>query len=255
MSTNDSGTSGGAAMSISIVIPAFNEANRLMGSLDRIAAFMDAQHPEYEIVVVDDGSADATAALVRERTAGHPKLRLEGYAGNRGKGYAIRYGVQRAHGDAILFSDADLSTPIDELDKLLPLLRTGADIVIGTRAHPESDVRVRQPFYRDRAGKLFNALVRLLLLPALNDTQCGFKIFRRETVLPIVRELYVDRFAFDVEILYLAAQRGLRIAEVPVIWINSPDSRVRFTQGLAAFAELVRIRRRHRATSAVGSRQ
>jgi dolichyl-phosphate beta-glucosyltransferase len=237
-------------MSISIVIPAYNEENRLMGSLDRIVAFMDAQHPDYEIVVVDDGSSDATATRVRERIARYPKLRLEGYSENRGKGYAIRWGVQRATGDLILFSDADLSTPIEELDKLLPPLRDGADIVIGTRAHPESDVRVRQPLYRDRAGKLFNALVRTLLLPALNDTQCGFKIFRRATVLPIVPELYVNRFAFDVEILYLADQRGLRIAEVPVIWINSPDSRVRFTQGLAAFAELWRIRQRHRRASA-----
>lgn len=234
-------------MSISIVIPAYNEENRLLGSLDRIVAFMDAHHPDYEIVVVDDGSSDATAARVRERTARYPKLRLEGYRGNRGKGYAIRWGVARATGDAILFSDADLSTPIEEVDKLLPLLQAGADIVIGTRAHPDSDVRVRQPFYRDRAGKLFNALVRRLLLPALNDTQCGFKVFRRTTVLPIIPALYVDRFAFDVEILYLADQRGLRIAEVPVIWINSPDSRVRFTQGLAAFGELLRIRRRHRA--------
>lgn len=234
-------------MSISIVIPAYNEENRLMGSLDRIVAFMDQRHPDYEIVVVDDGSADATATRVRERMARFPKLRLESYSANRGKGYAIRWGVQRATGDAILFSDADLSTPIEEVDKLLPLLAAGNDIVIGTRAHPDSDVRVRQPFYRDRAGKLFNSLVRALLLPSLNDTQCGFKIFRRATVLPIVADLYVDRFAFDVEILYLADQRGLRIAEVPVIWVNSPDSRVRFTQGLAAFAELLRIRQRHRA--------
>jgi dolichyl-phosphate beta-glucosyltransferase len=246
LSTNDGGASGGAAMAISIVIPAFNEANRLMGSLDRIADYMDAQHPDYEIVVVDDGSVDTTASLVRDRMARYPRLRLESYGTNRGKGYAIRYGVQRAHGDAILFSDADLSTPIEELDKLLPLLAAGADIVIGTRADPRSDVRVRQPFYRDRAGKLFNWLVRTLLLPALNDTQCGFKIFRRATVMPIIADLYVDRFAFDVEILYLADQRGLRISEVPVTWINSPDSRVRFTQGLAAFGELWRIRQRHR---------
>ena len=234
-------------MSISIVIPAFNEQNRLIGSLDRIVAFMDAQHPDYEIIVVDDGSTDATAAHVRDRGARYPKLRLEGYRDNRGKGYAIRWGVERATGDAILFSDADLSTPIEEIDKLLPLLNAGSDIVIGTRAHPDSDVRVRQPFYRDRAGKLFNMMVRTLLLPHLNDTQCGFKIFRRATVLPLVPALYVDRFAFDVEILYLADQRGLRIAEVPVVWINSPDSRVRFTQGLAAFGELLRIRQRHHA--------
>jgi dolichyl-phosphate beta-glucosyltransferase len=238
--------SGGAATSISIVIPAYNEANRLMESLDRIVTFMDAQHPDYEIVVVDDGSTDVTATLVRERIARYPKLRLEAYPNNRGKGYAIRYGVERARGEIILFSDADLSTPIDELDKLLPLLHAGNDIVIGTRAHPESDVRVRQPFYRDRGGKLFNRIVRFMLLPDLNDTQCGFKLFRSATVLPLFSELYVNRFAFDVELLYLAAQRGLRIAEVPVIWINSPDSRVRFTQGLAAFAELWRIRRHHR---------
>lgn len=236
-----------APVDISIVIPAFNEADRLMASIDQIVAFMDGRHPSYEILVVDDGSTDRTAALVRERAARTARLRLESYPFNRGKGYAVRYGVGRACGRLVLFSDADLSTPIAELDKLLGAIESGADIAIGTRAHPESDVRVRQPFYRDRAGKLFNRLVRLLLLPGFNDTQCGFKLFRHDSVAPVFRDLREERFAFDVELLYLAARRGLRIAEIPVTWINSPDSRVRLIQGLKAFVDVVRIRWRHRS--------
>jgi dolichyl-phosphate beta-glucosyltransferase len=250
LSTNaDASTSGGAStasVDISIVIPAFNEANRLLASLDDVVAFMDAHHPSYEILIVDDGSTDATAALVRERTRQTPRLRLESYPLNRGKGYAVRHGVERARGALVLFSDADLSTPIADLDKLLRAIDAGADVAIGTRAHPESDVRVRQPFYRDRAGKLFNRLVRLLLLPDLNDTQCGFKLFRRDSVAPVFRDLREERFAFDVELLYLAARRGLRIVEIPVTWVNSPDSRVRFTEGMKAFVDLLRIRWRHR---------
>jgi len=240
--------SGSAPVEISIVIPAYNEAKRLMGSLDQVVVFMDAHHPSYEIIVVDDGSTDATAALVRERAQRISRLRLESYAVNRGKGFAVRHGVERARGKVVLFTDADLSTPIADLDKLMHALEAGADVAIGTRAHPESNVRVRQPFYRDRGGKLFNRMVRLLLLPELHDTQCGFKLFRRATVAPVFGDLREERFAFDAELLYLAARRGLRIMETPVTWANSPDSRVRFTEGLAAFFDLIRIRWRHRST-------
>jgi len=231
---------------ISVVVPAYNEARRLLPSLDQIIAFMDARREEYEVIVVDDGSTDGTAQTVRSHCGAHPRLRVESYPENRGKGHAVRYGAERARGDLILFTDADLSTPIAELGRLLLAIENGADIAIGTRAHPHSDVRVPQPFYRDRGGKLFNVMVRLLLLPQLRDTQCGFKLFRRTTVLPLFRRMREERFAFDVELLYLAYHARLRIAEVPVVWIDSPDSRVHLRHALAAFLHLFRIRWRHR---------
>jgi len=231
---------------ISIVVPLYNEARRLPPSLDKILAFMDAHHPAYEVVLVDDGSTDDTVAVARRHVEERSNLRIESYAGNRGKGYALRTGFARARGELVLLTDADLSTPIEDLERLLAALEAGTDIAIGTRAHPDSDVRVRQPLYRDLSGKLFNVLVRLLLLPDLHDTQCGFKLCRREAVADIVDLLTVDRFAFDVEFLYLARRQGLRIAEVPVVWVNSPDSRVKLTQAAAAFLDVLRITWRHR---------
>jgi dolichyl-phosphate beta-glucosyltransferase len=231
---------------ISIVVPVFNEARRLPASLDRIFAFMDARHPGYEVVLVDDGSTDDTVEVARRHVGPRVELRIESYGGNRGKGYAVRCGIARSRGELVLFTDADLSTPIEELDRLLVAVEAGADIAIGTRAHPQSDVRVRQPFYRDRAGKLFNSLVRVILLPDLHDTQCGFKLCRRAPLVPVLERMTVDRFAFDVELLYLARLTGLRIVEVPVIWVNSPDSRVRLAHAAAAFVDVLRIRWRHR---------
>ena len=229
------------------MVPVYNEVRRLATSLDKIFPYMDARHPGYEVLVVDDGSSDDTVGDAQRRFGNRPQLRFAAYGGNRGKGYAVRYGIEQARGDLVLFTDADLSTPIEELDKLLAAIGQGADVAIGTRAHRDSDVRVRQPFFRDAGGKLFNAVVRLLLLPDLHDTQCGFKLCRRAAVLPLVRRMRVDRFAFDVELLYLAHLHGLSIAEVPVIWVNSPDSRVRFSQAAAAFVDLVRIRSWHHA--------
>lgn len=232
---------------ISIVVPVYNEKRRLPASLDKIFAFMDVHHPDYEVVLVDDGSTDGTIDTARRHVGERPCLRVESYGRNRGKGYAVRWGITHACGDLVLFTDADLSTPIEELDRLLAALERGADVAIGTRAHPQSQVRLRQPFYRDRAGKLFNALVRLVLLPDLRDTQCGFKLGRREQLVPLVERMTIDRFAFDVELLYLARRAGLRVVEVPVVWVNSPDSRVRLTQAAAAFVDVLRIRRRHGA--------
>jgi dolichyl-phosphate beta-glucosyltransferase len=233
-------------MKISIVVPAYNEAQRILPSLERIMAYLDAHHPSYDILVVDDGSTDGTAAAIRARFADRPQLRILSYGPNRGKGYAVRYAALRADGDLVLFSDADLSTPIEEVEKLLPLIQDGFDLVIGSRALKDSDIRERQPFYRDRAGKLFNVLVRLLVVKQFHDTQCGFKIFRREPMLPILQRLQIDGFAFDVEMIALAEAAGLRVAEVGVVWINSPASMVRLWPAMRAFADLVQIRRRAR---------
>ena len=150
---------------ISIVVPVYNEARRLPASLDKILAFMDVRHPGYEVLLIDDGSTDGTVDVARGHVGRRAELRVESYGGNRGKGYAVRHGIARASGELVLFTDADLSTPIEELERLVAAVDAGADIAIGTRAHPQSDVRVRQPFYRDRAGKMFNALVRTVHFP------------------------------------------------------------------------------------------
>ncbi len=237
-------------MMLSIVVPAYNEAHRIPASLERIFAYMDRGHADFEVVVVDDGSTDGTADLVAQQFGHRPQLRVLVYPENHGKGYAVRRGILAAHGELVIVSDADLSTPIEEVEKLLASLAAGYDLVIGSRGLEESEVRQRQPFYRERAGKLFNVLVRCFVVPAFYDTQCGFKALRREALLPVVERLEIDGFAFDVELIAMAVAAGIRVAEVPVIWINSPSSRVRMSQGLAAFIDLMRIRRRARAVGA-----
>lgn len=237
-------------MKLSVVVPAYNEAQRLPPSLDTIVAYLQANHPDFEVVVVDDGSTDETPALVRARCDAEPRVRLISYRPNQGKGHAVRKGLEAATGDAILFSDADLSTPIDEVDKMLPLIERGRDVVIGSRALAQSEIRERQPLYRELAGKFFNLIVRLLILPGLHDTQCGFKLFRREAIVPVLPHLRNDGFAFDVEILALAKALGKSIEEVPVIWVNSPMTRVRLSAASRAYADLLDIRRRARALAA-----
>jgi len=241
-------------MKLSVVLPVFNEAARIVPTLEVIFAHMERRHPIYEVVVVNDGSTDNTVALVQQHFGQHPQLQVLSYVANRGKGHAVRFGCTRATGDVVLMTDADLSTPIDELEKMLPLLDQGYDLVIGSRALAQSEIRQRQPFYREGGGKLFNLLVRLVVLPDFHDTQCGFKLFRRETLLPVLRQQQIDGFAFDVEMIALAIGQGVRVAEVPVVWINSPTTRVRLWAAMRAFADLVRIRRHARRTLVEGSR-
>lgn len=244
-------------MKISVVVPAYNEAGRILPSLDRIVSYMRARHPDYEVLVVDDGSTDGTDAAVRGRFGADSGVEVLGYGANRGKGFAVRHGMTRASGDLVVFSDADLSTPIEEIEKMLPLVESGYDIVIGSRALAQSDIRERQPLYRELGGKLFNLLVRIIVMPELHDTQCGFKLFRRAATAPILPYLRIDGFAFDVEILALARAIGLRITEVPVIWINSLTSRVRLSAASRAYLDLIDIRlraRRMRATVAARGR-
>jgi len=233
-------------MKLSVVIPAFNEVARILPTLERIFAHMDQHHPDYEVLVVDDGSIDGTAAATERQFVNRHQLRVLSYGGNRGKGYAVRYGAMHAGGDVVLMSDADLSTPIEEIERMLPLLQQGCDMVIGSRALAQSEIRKRQPLYREGAGKFFNLLVRLIVLPDFHDTQCGFKLFRRDPLLPVLRHQQVDGFAFDVEMIALAQALGLKVIEIPVVWINSPTSRVRIRAALRAFADLILIRKRVR---------
>ena len=233
-------------MKISVIVPAYNEADRILPSLQQIGVYMAQHHPDYELLVVDDGSTDGTAAAVQHCSDSPNHLKVLGYGGNRGKGYAVRFGALACTGEVVLFSDADLSTPIEEMEKMLALVAQGYDLVIGSRAHAQSEIRRHQPFYREIAGKLFNLLVRLLVTRNFRDTQCGFKLFRREPMLPVLRAQRIDGFAFDVEMITLAEAGGLKVAEVPVVWINSPGSRVRLSAAARAYVDLLGIRKRAR---------
>jgi dolichyl-phosphate beta-glucosyltransferase len=239
-------------MKVSVVVPAYNEARRILPTLDRIFSYLEQHHPDHELVLVDDGSTDGTVAVVQQHCGNRPQLRVISYGGNRGKGYAVRTGVLQASGDVVLFSDADLSTPIEEMEKMLPLTQE-YDLVIGTRAHKNSEIREHQPWFREIAGKFFNVMVRLVVGLRFHDTQCGFKLFRRESMAAVLRGLHVDRFAFDVELIACAQAAGLKVTEVPVVWINSPASTVRLWQGLQAYVDLFRIRRSVRRLGAAGA--
>ena len=229
---------------LSIVIPAFNEETRLPSSLESVAAFLSRRREplSVEVVVVDDGSADLTAARAGEtgRRLGLA-LRTIRFSENRGKGAAVRAGVLAAEGKSVLVSDADFSTPIPEWEKLAA---AGAPVAIGSRAVDETLVKERQPLPRVLAGKLFNLVVRVAAVPGIRDTQCGFKLFTREAAQAVFSRATVDRFAWDVEALLLARKLGYDIVEVPVLWFDSPESRVTLAGGAQAYLDVLRIRRR-----------
>ena len=227
---------------VSIVIPAFNEAARIGSTISRIQEFLSGFPFPYELIVVDDGSSDDTASVVeRHRCSG---LRLIRNAGNHGKGYAVRQGVLESRGDYVLFTDADLSAPIEELHKLMNVaLHENADVVIGSRAVDRSMIEVHQSWTRESGGILFNRAVRLILGLNLHDTQCGFKLFRRNRVLGIFQKQTRNGFGFDPEILFLASRRNLKIREVPVRWSHSEGSKIRFLRdGVGMFLDIVQIR-------------
>jgi dolichyl-phosphate beta-glucosyltransferase len=229
----------------SIVIPAYNEGARLGATLEKVLGFVRAQgwNAEVEVIVVNDGSRDNTAALVREFAEREPMLRLVENPGNRGKGYSVRNGMLNARGEIVLFSDADLSSPIEEMPKLLAALAGGADIAIGSRwLRTELQTR-RQSRHRQIFGRVFNLLLRITLGLRFKDTQCGFKAFTRQatqTILPLQR---IERWGFDPEILFLARKFGFRVEEVPVVWGHSGDTRIHpVVDGARMFWEMLRIR-------------
>jgi glycosyltransferase involved in cell wall biosynthesis len=219
---------------LSVVIPAYNEAQRIRDSLLGAAAWLSAARlpGAAEIVVVDDGSRDETVAVV-EATAralppGSPSLRILRNGRNFGKGYSIKHGVLLAEGEFLLLSDADFSTPIDELPRLLaPVMSGECAIAIGSRGLPESRVEVAQPFWRQTMGRVFNGIVRTATGLPYRDTQCGFKVMRRDAVVPLFRAARIERFAYDVEILYLARKARLEVREIPVLWRDAAGSKVR----------------------------
>ena len=228
----------------SVVVPAFNEAERLGPTLERILAYFERRATPAEVVVVDDGSADATAD-VASRFA--PRgVRLVRLPANRGKGAALRAGVAASAGAAVLLTDADLSTPIEEIERLEAALAE-ADLVLGSRAVAGSRITRRQPWYRELMGRSFNRVIRLLGVTSLHDTQCGFKLLRGDVARRLFAELTVDRFAYDVELVWLARRRGFRVVEVGVAWHDSPASRVHPVRDAASMlVDVLRFRFRHR---------
>ncbi|HKB70903.1 MAG TPA: dolichyl-phosphate beta-glucosyltransferase [Thermoanaerobaculia bacterium] len=233
-------------MRLSVVVPAYNEERRLPATLARIGEYVaSAGETGWEIVVVDDGSADRTAEAARAAgSAGGIPVEVVVLPANRGKGAAIREGVRRSRGERVLVSDADLSTPIEEWTKLRD---AGAPLAIGSRAIDEATVRRRQAWYRRALGKVFNRIVRTLSVPGIRDTQCGFKLFDGAVARDLFAAARIDRFAWDVEILAIARARGIPIAEVPVLWFNSPESKVSVFRDLApTVRDLLRIRLRMR---------
>ncbi len=230
--------------SLSIVVPAYNEGRRLPATLETLCAFLHSSAMrEQEIVVVDDGSTDETAEIARQWGRREPLVRVVGNPGNCGKGYAVRAGFGEARGEWVLFTDADLSTPIEDLARLeAAIARSGADGAIGSRALNRKLVGKRQSPAREISGRVFNLFVRLVTGLPYGDTQCGFKLFRRDVARALAARQKLDGFGFDVEILYIARRLGYRIEEVAVRWYNAEGTKVSFWKGLAAFGDPVRVR-------------
>ncbi|OGD14452.1 MAG: hypothetical protein A2W20_06065 [Candidatus Aminicenantes bacterium RBG_16_66_30] len=216
---------------LSVVIPTFNKEARIAATLEAVVSYLAGKPFSSEIVVVDDGSTDRTADTARRALAGCAGAKVLSRGFNLGKGASVREGVMAAAGEIVLFADDDLSTPIAELDRTLAALEAGADVVIGSRAHPDSAISVRQRRPRELMGKAFNLLVRTFVLRGYRDTQCGFKAFRREAAKGIFSRLRTAGFGFDVEVLVLCRELGYRVAEVPVTWCDIRPSRLRLFQG------------------------
>jgi glycosyltransferase involved in cell wall biosynthesis len=235
---------------LSLVIPAYNEASRLGASLARAFAYLNEQGYESEVLVVDDGSTDETVRVAEAcfAEAGAVAARVLAGEPNRGKGYAVRRGLLAARGRVALFSDADFSTPITETPKLTAPIRSGqCDVAFGSRAIDRSLVGTHQPFTREQSGRLFNLVMRLATRLPFKDTQCGFKAFRMDACRPVVEAGRIDRFGFDVELIYVAHAAGLRLREVPVRWDDVEGSKVTFRGGLDGFLDLRELRRQERA--------
>lgn len=236
-----------AVPELSIVIPAFNEEDRLGPTIERTREWCESNLASYEIIVVDDGSSDRTVEVAHAHgmDTSSGTFRVIELGVNKGKGAAVRAGMLAALGERVLFSDADLATPIEEIEKLNAKLDAGYDIAIASRGLPEADIRTRQHPLREAMGRTFNLIVRIVILGGIKDTQCGFKLFTREAAQTLFGRATIDGFAFDVEVLWLG-QKHYRIAEVPVIWRHIEESKV--SPGIDAarmFVDILRLRLRH----------
>ncbi len=230
-------------MTYSFVIPAYNESSRIRPTLDALLRYIQEQNWDAEVLVVNDGSKDDTAQVVREYGKQHPQILLVENPGNRGKGYSVRNGMLHARGDVCLFTDADLSSPMTEAPKLFAAIAEGADIAIGSRWLRTELQTERQPLYRQAFGRIFNLALRIILGLSFADTQCGFKAFRRSAARQIFPLQKIERWGFDPEILFLARRAGLKTEEVPVVWAHSEGTRLNpLRDGLRMFVEVLRIR-------------
>lgn len=227
---------------ISVVVPAYNESRRIAGTCTGISAYLKEAGAKHEILVVDDGSTDGSLDVLSDLCAKEKNVRFISLEKNMGKGRSVKEGVLQSRGDRILVTDADSSTPITELSKLSKKLDSGYSIAIGSRAIAGSEVRRHQPLYREYSGKSFNLLVRIILSLRIRDTQCGFKLFRRDAAEKIFARQKLDGFAFDVELMHIACKMGYGIAEVPVVWSNSDSTSVDLIkEPLKMFYDLFRI--------------
>ena len=234
-------------MFLSIVIPAYNEEKRIAPTIDKILGFMKAKDYAFEVVVVDDGSTDGTVELVKSRFGQFGNVKVLANEANHGKGYVVRQGMLFGQGDILLYTDADLATPIEEIDKMLLQVTAGYDVVAGSRVIKSPEAKVRRGFLRFIIGRIFSLFVRMLTVRGLSDTQCGFKMFTKGAAREIFSRQKIDSFSFDVEILYLAKRLGFRIKEVPVSWFETKDTKVRFVRDSLMMArDLFRIRMIHR---------
>jgi glycosyltransferase involved in cell wall biosynthesis len=230
--------------SLSIIVPAYNEERRLPATLKTLCEYLDARSfDQAEILVVDDGSSDSTAALTRDFSDHAPVVRLMSNAVNHGKGYAVRQGLLEARYEWVLFTDADLSTPIEDLSRLESAVQdSGADGAIGSRALNRKLIGTHQPRWREFSGQFFNLVMRLVTGLPYRDTQCGFKLFRREVAQAVAARQTLTGFGFDVEVLFIVRSLGYRIEEVAVRWNNAEGTKVSLWNGLSAFADPLRVR-------------
>ena len=227
MAPRPTGGRGSDGPGLSIIVPAYNEARRLPGTLPRLIAYATALGEPAEVIVVDDGSDDGTGEIAASFGQTSPFVTVLRSGKNRGKGDAVRRGMLAARFAHVLFTDVDLSTPIEETAKLRAALAAGADVAIGSRRLAQSDIQVQQPWLRELAGRAFSGLVALLLLPGIRDSQCGFKAFQRRTAREIFGRQRLQGFGFDAEVLWLARRLGFRVVEVPIVWRDDRRSNVR----------------------------
>lgn len=228
---------------LAVVVPAYNEEPRILPTLQRIHHYFSSQPYTWSVTVVSDGSRDRTDDIVREFASTHPEFKLLSYSPNRGKGHAVRIGMLAAEGELILFTDADLAAPIEEVEKLLPRMAPDVAVAIGSRPLKESDLVVHQPFYREMLGRAANMAIQLLGVKGIHDTQCGFKLFTAEAAKDIFSRCKFSGFSFDFESLMIARDLGMKIEEVPIRWAHQEGSKVVLWRDVPkSFMDLLKLR-------------
>ncbi|MFC1517584.1 dolichyl-phosphate beta-glucosyltransferase [Candidatus Margulisiibacteriota bacterium] len=235
-------------MKLSVVVPVYNEKKRITKTIEESLQYFRKNEPDFELILVNDGSNDSTLEIIQRFAKNNAEIKIVSYHPNHGKGYAIQQGLQKAQGDLALFMDADLSTPLHEYKLLKDNLNAGKlDFVIGSRVKDESDIEIKQPLYRRFVGRIFNLLVRIIALPGIKDSQCGFKLFTRKTYRLLIQKQTIFGFSFDVEYLYIARKNDLKFKEIGVKWSNDFNTRVSvLSSAPTMLINLFKIKWRHR---------